>query len=114
MVINILGSVYPMATTLRVAYKVQGQNSHKPYAEVFSSIDTMPIEGQIGILYASFEVANPDKTTEVTRQKFLDWYLDNSNVNEIMDQLKQVIGGILGKDISDDAEESTSGDKQGN
>lgn len=113
-IVNIMGTEYPLATTLRVAYKVQGQNSHKPYSEVFSQLDSMPIEKQVGILYAAFEVANPTAIFEVTQQKFLDWYLDNYNVSIIMAQLKEVIGGILGKDLMDDASDEKEKTDEGN
>lgn len=102
--VNILGTEYPLATTLRVAYKVQGQNGHKPYTEIFSQMGNMPIEKQIGILYAAFEVANPTAIFEITHQKFLDYYLDNYNVSVIMGQMKEVVSGILGEDLVDTAE----------
>lgn len=101
------GTEYELSTKLRVAYKVQGQHSHKPYSEIFSQLDTMPIEKQIAILYCAFEVANPECTEEITSQKFLDWYLDNYDVKTIMEQLQEVIGGILGQDLK--AEEQSGG-----
>lgn len=104
LMVNINGTEYELSTKLRVAYKVQGQNGHKPYSEVFSQLDSMPIEKQIAILYCAFEVANPDQVKEVTSQKFLDWYLDNYDVSTIMDQLQDVIGGILGQDLKAEAE----------
>ena len=111
------GTEYELSTKLRVAYKVQGQNGHKPYSEVFSQLDSMPIEKQIAILYCAFEVANPEQTKEITSQKFLDWYLDNYDVHTIMDQLQEVIGGILGQDLKAEAEKKkaeAAGETEGN
>lgn len=102
------GTTYALSTKLRVAYKVQGQNGHKPYSEIFQQLDGMTVEKQIAILYAAFEVANPEATKEITAQKFLDWYLDNYNISFIMDQLQDVIGGILGQDLKDKAEQKAA------
>ena len=107
--VEIDGVTYELSTKLRVAYKVQGQNAHKPYAEIFSQIDTMTIEKQIDILYAAFEVANSEAARlKITRQVFLDHYLDNYDVGMVMDQLQDVIGGILGKDLKAEAEKKSS------
>lgn len=107
-VVTINGTEYSLSTKLRVAYKVQGQNSHKPYSEIFQHLDTMPIEKQVEILYAAFEVENPDRAKFITFQNFLDEYLDNYNVSTIMDQLQEVIGGILGKDLKEEADKAES------
>ena len=48
---------YELATTLRVAYLVQGQNNHKSYVELFQEIDKMTLEQQVGIVYAAFVAA---------------------------------------------------------
>lgn len=88
---------YNLANTLRVAYKVQGQHNHKPYAEVFKSIGDMVLEDQIGILYAAFECANPAETKNITRQVFLDYYLDTYNIKTMMDHIQEVIKGIMGE-----------------
>ena len=101
---NINGAEYELATSLRVSYKVQGQHNHKPYSEVFSNIGQMKIEDQIGILYCAFQVANPDVV--MTKQAFIDYYLDNMNLKQIMSQLKAVIQEITG--FSDDSEQSAS------
>lgn len=85
---------YPMAATLRVAYKVQGQHNHKSYSKVFAEIGDMTLEDQIGILFASFQVANPE--INLTQQQFLNYYLDNANLKVLMDQVKEVIQGIMG------------------
>lgn len=98
------GQEYPLATTLRVAYMVQGQHNHKPYTEVFKGIGDMTVEDQIGILYAAFCCANPGvqdiKTGKMrpqfTRDEFQNYYLDNYNLKDLMDQLQEVIQGIMG------------------
>lgn len=88
------GKEYPMAATLRVAYKVQGQHNHKSYSKVFAEIGDMTLEDQIGILFASFQVANPE--INLTQQQFLNYYLDKANLKVLMDQVKEVIQGIMG------------------
>lgn len=105
--VEINGVEYSLATTLRVAYKVQGQHNHKPYTEVFKSIGDMHLEDQIGILYAAFECANPAETSKIKRQNFLDAYLDTYNLKVMMEHIQGVIKGIMGEDFfEDDAEES--------
>jgi hypothetical protein len=94
MTLSINGVDYPLATTLRVAYKIQGQHNHKAYSKVFAEIGDMTLEDQIGILYASFQVANPEMT--MTKASFLDNYLDNYNLKVLMDQVKEIIQGIMG------------------
>lgn len=107
------GTDYPLATTLRVAYKVQGQHNHKAYSKVFAEIGDMILEEQIGILFASFQVANPE--VKMTQQEFLNYYLDNYNLKTLMDQVKEIIQGIMGVDESEleaetpNAEESAQG-----
>lgn len=98
---NVLGEERELATTLRVAYKIQETNDHKSYVEVLSGIDTMPVEKQLDILYAAFECANPILAKEITRNKFRDYCLDNLNLQDMMGLLQKVIYGIMGK--SDEA-----------
>lgn len=103
---------YPLATTLRVAYKIQGQHNHKPYTEVFKTMGDMPVEQQIGIMYASFECANPDEVKFITRKVFEEYYLDNFNLKDLMNQLQGVVKGIMGEDFpvdGEDADEDASG-----
>lgn len=99
--VRIQGTEYELSTKLRVAYKVQGQNAHKPYSEIFAQLDGMPLEKQVEILYAAFEVANPEVAKQITFQRFLDEYLDNYNLKDVLAQLKGIIGGILGEDLND-------------
>jgi hypothetical protein len=107
--VQINGVEYPLATTLRVAYKVQGQHNHKPYTEVFKSIGEMHLEDQIGILYAAFECANPSAVFVVKRQDFLESYLDTYNLKIMMKHIQEVIKGIMGEDFFEEAPEGDSG-----
>ena len=103
---------YPLAATLRVAYKVQGQHNHKSYIEVFKGIGEMNLEDQVGIVYAAFECANPEAVREVSKQAFLESYMDTHNLKELMDHIKEIIKGIMGKDFFEDTDskENASGD----
>ena len=94
MLIKFNGIEYPLATTLRVAYKIQGQHNHKAYSKIFSEVGDMSLEDQIGMLYAAFQIANPE--IKVLQQSFLDNYLDNYNLKFLMDQIKELIQGIMG------------------
>lgn len=107
--VEINGAEYPLAKTLRVAYKIQGQHNHKPYTEVFKGIGDMHLEDQIGILYAAFECANPAEIHKIKRQNFLEAYLDTYNLKEMMDHIQQVIKGIMGEDFFEEGEENASG-----
>ena len=107
--VKILGAEYPLASTLRVAYKIQGQHNHKPYTEVFRAIGEMHLEDQIGILYAAFECANPSEVFKIKRQDFLDAYLDTYNLRVMMEHIQGVIKGIMGEDFFEEKEEETSG-----
>lgn len=108
LIVNINGTEYAMATTLRVAYKIQGQHNHAPYTEVFQKVGEMTIEDQIGILYAAFQCANPN--SNIPRQVFQDNYLDNYNLKTLMQHINAVIKGIMGEDAEDDeAAEKQSG-----
>lgn len=108
-IVKIKGQEYELATTLRVAYKVQGQHNHKPYTEVFRSLGEMHLEDQIGILYAAFECANPNEAFRIKRQDFLDSYLDTYNIKKMMDQIQAVIKGIMGEDFFEEDEEPAEG-----
>lgn len=103
---TINGVDYELATTLRVAYKVQGQHNHKPYSKVFSDIGDMCIEDQIGILFCAFQVSNPNSI--FTKQFFIDYYLDNMNLKQIMDQLKAVIQEITGFEDGPEQNQATA------
>lgn len=94
MILTMNGTEYTLATSLRVAYKVQGQHNHKAYSKVFSEIGDMTLEEQIGILFAAFQVGNPE--VKMTQQQFLDFYLDTYNLKILMDQVKEIVQGIMG------------------
>lgn len=98
---------YNLASTLRVAYKVQGQHNHAPYSKVFEKLGEMTLEEQIDILYAAFEVANPDEAKFINHKVFLDEYLDNYTLSEVMNQLQEVIKGIMGTESSDSTTTNT-------
>lgn len=110
--ININGEDFQLATTLRVAFKIQGQNEHKPYARIFQELTELPVEKQIDMLYASFICANPEQTKVMTDKEFRDYCFDNMTIKDLMELLQQVIKGIMG--ISDDAENSKDSDEEKN
>lgn len=97
--ITIRGNEYELATTLRVAYNIQGQHNHRSYIEIFEDIDKMTLEQQIGIVYASFQAANPDSSKLIKQSDFLNEFLDNYNLTELMKYVKDIIAGIMGKDL---------------
>lgn len=109
---TIQGMEYPLDTTLRVAYRVQGANGHKPYSKVFEELGDMVLEKQIEILYISFSIANPDIAKTLTQNQFFQYYLEHFNLKEVMEQLKGVIHGVLGEIEEPEAEKAVS--EQGN
>lgn len=108
------GVEYPLATTLRVAYLVQGQHNHKPYAEVFKDIGDMTIEDQIGIIYCAFKCANADSTVVISKQSFIDYYLDNFTLKEVLNQLQEIVKGIMGEDLIEEAADADAPANEGN
>lgn len=105
--LNFRGQVYPLSTTLRVAYEVQGQHNHKPYTQVFEGMGDMRVEEQIGIIWASFKCANKEfiTSTGMTKQTFTDEIMDTCNLKDLMDTLEKIVGGIMGEDLSKKREE---------
>ena len=97
------GQIYPLSTTLRVAYEVQGQHNHTPYTQVFESMGDMHVEEQIGLIWASFKCANKEyiANTDMTKQVFTDEIMDTCNLKDLMDLLEKVVGGIMGEDLSE-------------
>lgn len=95
--VQINGVEYALDTTLRVAYKVQGMNNHKPYSKVFEELGDMLLEKQIEILYVAFQIANPEFAREFTQNMFFNYYLEHFNLKEVMAQLKSVVQGVLGE-----------------
>lgn len=96
MYITINNQEYQLATTLRVAYEVQGMNNHQAYTKVFERIGDMTLEEQIGILYAAFRVGNPDQAKFVKQNDFLNSYLDTYTLSDLLAQLKELINYIMG------------------
>lgn len=94
------GKNYAIKTNLRVAYIIQGQHNHKPYADVFQSVGDMPVEQQIAIVYAGFAAANPDEAKIITREAFTDDFLDNNDVSVLMELLQGIIEGIMGESLT--------------
>ena len=103
---------YPLATTLRVAYRIQGQHNHKPYAEIFKGIGDMTLEDQVGIIYESFLCGSRYdlNVQNIKRTEFLEDFLDNYTLSEMMNMLQEVIKGIVGES----ATETSEGNAQGN
>ena len=110
--ININGEDFQLATTLRVAFKIQGQNEHKPYARIFQELTELPVEKQIDMLYASFICANPEQTKVMNDKEFRDYCFDNMTIKDLMELLQQVIKGIMG--ISDDSDSSKDNNEEKN
>lgn len=113
MTINYNGKEYPMNTTMRLAYKLQGENGHTPYLDVISNIGDKPVEEQVAVLYTSFVLANPDEAKFISKKDFLDYYLDNVTIMDMMTQIKEVISLMMGKNI-DELTEGKDKDKSGN
>lgn len=104
--IEINGVEYELATTLRVAYLVQAQHNHANYIDVFSRIDKMNIEEQIGILWAAFSAKNPESTKRIDRKMFMNIVLDTFDLSMLMELIKKIIEGIMGKELTDQAEKT--------
>lgn len=92
------GQEYELSTKLLVAYQIQGCHNHKPYLEIFQAVAKMPLERQIEILFVAFRIANPEVATTFNQQAFLNYYLENFNLKQMMNQLQAVIKGITGED----------------
>lgn len=102
---------YPLATTLRVAYRIQGQHNHKPYAEIFKGIGDMTLEDQVGIIYESFLCGSRYdlNVQNIKRTEFLEDFLDNYTLSEMMNMLQEVIKGIVGESATETSEENAQG-----
>nr|DAF09628.1 MAG TPA: hypothetical protein [Caudoviricetes sp.] len=99
------------ATTLRVAYLIQGQHNHKPYTEIFENVGNMTVEQQIGIIYAAVKAKNKD--LDIRLGDFVNEYLDTYDLGTLMEQIKEIISGIMGKEITLEAENAaTEGDAE--
>ena len=102
---------YPLATTLRVAYRIQGHHNHKPYAEIFKGIGDMTLEDQVGIIYESFLCGSRYdlNVQNIKRTEFLEDFLDNYTLSEMMNMLQEVIKGIVGESATETSEENAQG-----
>ena len=102
--IKINGNEYTLACNLRVAYELQGQHNHKAYSQILSSVGEMPLEQQIDILYIAFKVGNPEDAKTFTREMFRTYILDHAEFNTtvLLQLIKKVIAGILGKELPDE------------
>lgn len=99
MTIDFQGTTYEVATTLRVAYVLQSRFNHKPYMQIFQDIQGMKLEEQVRLLYTAFSIKNPDICTE---QQFLDFVLDNWNLQQISKKVAELIEGITFQGMSDE------------
>lgn len=112
MVINVRGVDVPLVTTLRVAYEFQGKFNNKPYTEIFGQIGTMRLEDQIKLVYIAYKLgAKEEAITPVSEKEFLDWALDNVDLNTLMRYVQVIILGISGR--SDTAIETEGNQKAG-
>lgn len=92
LVVKINGEEYELSTKLKVAYKLQGQHSNKPYTQIFASIGDMRLEDQIGIIYTSFKEANP--SNDMKKADFIEAFLDAYGLMSMMELLNRVVEGI--------------------
>lgn len=107
--IIINGTAYPLATTLRVAYKIQSMNEHKSYADVFKDLASLSVEKQIDIVFASFICANKDTTFKP--ETFREYCFDNFNVGDLMNLLGDIVNGIIGE-TGEAPKETDAGDEK--
>ena len=109
---TINGQEFELSTKLTVAYQIQGCHNHRPYLEIFQDVAKMTLERQIEILFVAFRVANPEVAKTFNQQSFLNYYLENFNLKQVMNQLQAVIKGITGED--EDAAVSDTESSEGN
>ena len=102
--INLNGNEYPLACNLRVAYVLQNQHNHDSYSSILSRIGEMPLEQQIDVLYAAFQIANPETAKTFTREMFRTYVLDLDafHASVILQIIKKIISGILGTVLPDE------------
>ena len=110
--INLNGNEYPLACNLRVAYVLQNQHNHESYSSILSRVGDMPLEQQIDILYIAFQVANPETAKTFTREMFRTYILDHDEFNAyvMLDMIKRIVSGILGKELFNEDTSSESVD----
>lgn len=83
---------YPVADSLRVIYMLQKEFNHKPYLEIFSGMDKMPLEQQVSLLYVAFNLANPGVAT---KGEFLEYVLDNMGMSVFQKKLEELMDAIM-------------------
>ena len=107
--ITLNGMEYNLASNLRVAYELQGQHNHTPYSKILSEIGEMCIEQQIDFLYLAFKIANEDVARTFTKEMFRSYIFDHAEFNTkyLLTLIKDVIAGILGKELPDIDEADT-------
>ena len=111
--INLNGNEYTLACNLRVAYVLQNRHNHESYSSILSRVGEMPLEQQIDVVYAAFQIANPETAKTFTREMFRTYVLDHDefNASVILQMIKKIISGILGKKLPDEAPDETTSDK---
>lgn len=100
--LKIFGEDFELSTKLRVAYKLQEANNHKPYTKIFEDLGEMPLEKQIQFVWISFNIANPNMMSITTpgaimkEQEFRDAVLDGeTNLDDLLEAMKKIIDGIM-------------------
>ena len=53
----------------------------------------------MGSLYAAFKFSNPDQAQFISQANFLSSDLSTYNLSDLMNQLKELIGAIMGTDL---------------
>ena len=73
----------------------------------------MPLEQQIDVIYAAFQIANPETAKTFTREMFRMYVLDHDEFNAyvILQMIKDIISGILGKELPDKPTKEQASDK---
>lgn len=104
-VVTLNGTEYPMAANLRVAYKLQNENNHRPYLEVLGEVGGAVLEKQLDFLYLAFQVANAGTT--ITKEQFRETLLDTYEISQLMSTLKNLVGTMLGKDLDEVSDKPT-------
>lgn len=109
---TINGKDYNFATTLRVAYKVQSYNNHTSYSKVLREISDAPIEKQVEVLYAAYQIAEPEASLVMKFNDFFNEVLDNCTTKDVMNILLDIVMGIMGPvdedtDTSDEVSSET-------
>ena len=110
--IQINGMEYQLACNLRVAYVLQNQHNHEAYSSILARIGEMTLEQQIDMLYAAFQIGNPDTAKTFTKDMFRMYILDNDEFNAtvLLNLIKEVVAGILGRKLDTDDSDTTSSD----